>query len=60
MKCEVDGWIDAASTVMQVLYWTIVATKELSKKAKLSIYQLLYVPALTFDHELWVVTEKVI
>ena len=32
--------------------------KELSQKAKLSIYRSIYVPTLTNGHELWVVTER--
>ncbi|KAK3529274.1 hypothetical protein QTP70_024827, partial [Hemibagrus guttatus] len=33
--------------------------KELSWKAKLSIYQSIYVPTLTYGHELWVMTERI-
>ena len=32
--------------------------KELSQKAKLSIYRSIYIPTLTYGHELWVVTER--
>jgi len=32
--------------------------EELSWKAKLSIYWSVYVPTLTYGHELWVVTER--
>ncbi len=32
--------------------------KELSRKAKLSIYRSIYVPTLTYGHELWVMTER--
>ncbi|KAK3561994.1 hypothetical protein QTP86_023347, partial [Hemibagrus guttatus] len=32
---------------------------ELSRKAKLSIYQSIYVPTLTYGHELWVMTKRV-
>jgi len=32
--------------------------RELSRKAKLSIYWSVYVPTLTYGHELWVATEK--
>lgn len=30
---------------------------ELSQKTKLSVYQI-YIPTLTYDHELWVGTER--
>ena len=55
---EVDRPISAASAVMRTLYRTVVVKKELSQKAKLSIYQLVYVPTLTYGHKLWVVTER--
>ncbi len=32
--------------------------KELSCKAKLSIYRSIYVPTLTYGHELWIMTER--
>ena len=32
--------------------------RELNRKAKLSIYQSIYVPALTYGHELWVMTKR--
>ncbi|KAK3562076.1 hypothetical protein QTP86_027184, partial [Hemibagrus guttatus] len=32
---------------------------ELSRKAKLSVYQSIYVPTLTCGHELWVMTERI-
>ena len=35
----------------------VVRKRELSRKAKLSIYQSIYVPTLTYGHELWVVKE---
>ena len=41
---------------MQTLHRPVVVKKELSQKAKLSIYQSIYVPTLTYGHKLWVVT----
>lgn len=38
--------------------WTVVVKRELSQKEKLSIYQSIYVPTLTYGHELWVVTKR--
>lgn len=36
----------------------IMVKRELSKKAKFLIYQSSYIPTLTYDHELWVLTER--
>jgi len=53
-----DRWIGAASAVMWALYQSIVVKRELSRKAKLSIYQSIYVPTLTYGHKLCVVTKR--
>ncbi|KAJ0002535.1 hypothetical protein NQD34_007684 [Periophthalmus magnuspinnatus] len=58
MEREIDRRIGAASAVMRLLYRSVVVKKELSPKAKLSIYRSIYVPTLTYGHELWVMTER--
>ncbi|KAK3538555.1 hypothetical protein QTP86_006718 [Hemibagrus guttatus] len=47
MDREIDRQIGAAAAVMRSMYWSVVVKKELSRKAKLSIYQSIYVPTLT-------------
>ncbi len=58
MEREIDRRIGAASAVMRLMYRSVVVKKELSRKAKLSIYRSIYVPTLTYGHELWVMTER--
>ncbi|XDV13498.1 hypothetical protein PO909_001890 [Leuciscus waleckii] len=58
MEREIDRRIGAASAVMRSLYRSVMVKKELSRKAKLSIYRSIYVPTLTYGHELWVMTER--
>ncbi|TWW69275.1 hypothetical protein D4764_18G0000810 [Takifugu flavidus] len=58
MEQEIDRWIGAASAVMWTLHRSVVVKRELSRKAKLSIYQSIFVPTLTYGHELWVMTER--
>ncbi|TWW77405.1 hypothetical protein D4764_12G0007950 [Takifugu flavidus] len=53
MEQEIDRRIGAASTVMQTLHRSVVVKRELSRKAKLSIYRPIFVPTLTYGHELW-------
>ncbi len=55
MEREIDRRIGA---VMRSMYRSVVVKKELSRKAKLSIYRSIYVPTLTYVHELWVMTER--
>ncbi|KAK3517264.1 hypothetical protein QTP70_001756 [Hemibagrus guttatus] len=59
MDREIDRWIGAVAAVMRSMYRSVVVKKELSRKAKLSIYQSIYVPTLTYGHELWVMTERI-
>jgi len=56
MEHEINGRIGAASAVLRALQRPVVVKKEQRQKAKLSIYWSIYVPTLTYDHELWVVT----
>uniref|UniRef100_A0A8C2ZC47 Reverse transcriptase domain-containing protein n=1 Tax=Cyclopterus lumpus TaxID=8103 RepID=A0A8C2ZC47_CYCLU len=55
---EIDRRIGAAAAVKQALYRSVLVKRELSRKAKLSIYWSVYVPTLTYGHELWVATER--
>ncbi|KAK3516271.1 hypothetical protein QTP70_007251 [Hemibagrus guttatus] len=59
MDHEIDRRIGAAAAVMRSMYRSVVVKKELSRKAKPSIYQSIYAPTLTYGHELWVMTERV-
>lgn len=42
----------------QYCSWTVEVKRELSQTANLWVYQSISVPALTWGHELWVVTER--
>ena len=46
------------SAVVWTLCQCVVVKRELSSKARLSVYQSIFVPTLTYGHELWVVTER--
>ncbi|KAK3547403.1 hypothetical protein QTP86_018910, partial [Hemibagrus guttatus] len=59
MDREIDRRIGAVAAVMRSMYRFVVVKNELSRKAKLSIYQSIYVPTLTYGHELWVMTERI-
>ncbi|KAK3510314.1 hypothetical protein QTP70_001363 [Hemibagrus guttatus] len=58
MDREIDRRIGAAAAVMRSMYQSVVVKKELSRKAKLSIYQSIYLPTLTYGHEVWVHDRK--
>ena len=44
---------------MQAFNYSVAVKRELSKKAKLSIFKTVFVPIFTYVHEFWVVTETV-
>ena len=56
---EISRRIGAAGAVLQSLYRTVVTKRELSRKAKLSVYRAIFVPTLTYGHEVWVMTERI-
>ena len=56
---ELDTRISKAGTVMRALHCSVVMKRELSKKAKLSVFETVFVPILTYGHESWVMTERV-
>ncbi len=58
MEREIDRRIGAAAAAMRSMYRSVVVKKELSLKAKLLIYRSIYVPTLTYGHELWVMTKR--
>ena len=53
-----DRRIGTSSTVMRALLRFVVEKRELSQKAKLSIYWSIFVPTLTYGHEIWVVSKR--
>ncbi|KAK3564249.1 hypothetical protein QTP86_012027 [Hemibagrus guttatus] len=59
MDREIDRRIGAAAALMRSMYLSVVLKKELSQKAKLLIYQSIYVSTLTYSHELWVMNERI-
>ena len=56
---EIDNRIGKASAVMRALHYSVVMKRELSKKAKLSVFRSIFVPILTYGHESWVMTERI-
>ena len=44
---------------MRALHYLVVIKRELSKKAKLSIFKTVFVPILTYGHESLVMIERV-
>ncbi|TWW55191.1 hypothetical protein D4764_09G0002400 [Takifugu flavidus] len=58
MEREINRRIGAASAVMRALNRSVMVKRELSWKAKLSIYRSIYAPVLTYGHQCWVMTER--
>ena len=56
---ELHTRVGKASAVMRALHYSVVMKRELSKKAKLSVFKAVFVPILTYGHESWVMTKRV-
>lgn len=56
MEQEIESQISAMAAVMW-LCWSIIV-KELSEKAKISIYRSVNVSLLTYGQEIWVMTKR--
>ena len=56
---EMDTQFGNASAVMRALHFSAVMKRELSKKAKLSIFKTVFVSILTYGHESWIMTKRV-
>ena len=56
---EPDTRIGKASAVMRALHYSVVMKRELSKKAKLSIFGAVFFPIFTYGYESWVMTKRV-
>lgn len=54
VEWKIYTWIG----VVWTLLWSFVVKWEVSIKVKFLIYQLIYVPILTYGHEVWVVTKR--
>ena len=50
MEREIGRRIGAAGAVLRSLYRSIVTKRELSHKAKLSMYRSIFIPILTYGH----------
>ncbi|TWW61027.1 hypothetical protein D4764_05G0011170 [Takifugu flavidus] len=55
---RIAGRTEFLGAVMVLRGSGLVVKRELSQKAKLSIYRSIFVPTLTYGHELWVMTER--
>ncbi|TWW58331.1 hypothetical protein D4764_07G0010500 [Takifugu flavidus] len=51
MEQDINRRTGAASAVMRTLHRSVVVKRELSQKAKLSIYRSIFVPTLTYGHD---------
>ena len=55
---EIDRRIGAATSVLPSLYRSIVTKAELSTKAKMAIFKIVYRPTLIYGHEKWILPEN--
>ena len=57
---EIDIRIGKADAVLRELGRSLATKRELSNTAKLSVFKSFFVPILSYGHESWVMTERVL
>jgi len=57
---EIDTRIGKANVVLRELYCSVLTEPELSNTPKLSVFKSIFVPILTYGHESWVMTERIV
>jgi len=57
---ESDRRIAKANAVLREPYCSVVTKREISNTAKLSVFKLVFVPILTYGHESYVTTERIL
>jgi len=56
---EIDTRIGEANAVLRELYRSVFTKRKLSNTAKLSVFESVFIPILTYDHDSWVMTERI-
>lgn len=57
-ECEIDRRIVLVTAVLWALRRTVEVKQELNHQTRLTVYLSIYVPLLTYGHELWVMSER--
>ena len=57
---EIVTQIDETNAVLRELHRSAVAKRELSNTITFSVLQSVFVPILTYDHESWIRTERIV
>ena len=57
---EIDTWISKDKAVLHELYRFVITKQEVSNTTKLSVFKSVFVPILTYCHESWVMTERIL
>ena len=57
---DIDTRISNVNTVLWQLYCSVVTKRKLSNTIKLSVFKSIFVLILTFGHESWVMTERIL
>ena len=57
---KIDTRVGKANAVLREFYRYVVTKRELSNTVKLSVFKSVFVPNLTYGHEIWVMTERIL
>jgi len=57
---KIDTRIGEANAVLRELYHSVVTKRELSNTTKLSVFNSVFVPILTYGPESWIMAERIL
>jgi len=57
---EIVTQIDETNAVLRELHRSAVAKRELSNTITFSVFKSVFLPILTYDHESWIRTERIV
>jgi len=57
---RMDTRIGEANAVLRELYCSVGTRRELSNTTKLSVFKSIFVAILTYGHESWIMTERIL
>jgi len=57
---EIDTRVDKANAILRGFCCSVVRKRQLSNTAKLSVFKSVFIPILTYGHESWVMTQRIL
>jgi len=57
---EIDAQTGKANAFLREIYLSVITKQEICSTTKLSVFETVFVPIITYGHESWVMTKRVL